>query len=54
MEKKTPELPELNKARAFDREEHIRRGMAAGLTREQAERHADEDLRGRRREDARF
>lgn len=31
----------------FDREEHIRRPMDAGLTREQAQKHADEDMRGR-------
>ncbi|MEA3201376.1 MAG: hypothetical protein QOE90_2804 [Thermoplasmata archaeon] len=41
------ELPELTKLRAYDRQEHIRRAMDAGMTREQAERHADEDLRER-------
>jgi hypothetical protein len=44
---KEPDFPELSKAREFDREEHIRRSMAAGMTRQQAERHADEDLRER-------
>ena len=41
------ELPELTKLRAYDRQEHIQRAMEAGMSREQAERHADEDLRDR-------
>lgn len=33
--------------REFDREQHIKRAMEAGLTRAQAEKHADFDMRGR-------
>jgi hypothetical protein len=42
-----PDLPELSKLRAFDREQHVKKGIEAGMTREEAERHADEDLRER-------
>lgn len=42
-----PEFPELTKRRAFDRQTHIERSLEAGLTREQAEKHADEDLEDR-------
>ena len=38
---------ELGKRREFDRQMHIQRGIEAGLSRQEAERHADEDLRGR-------
>ncbi|GEM_PF-5830418 len=44
---KDPEFPELTKLRDQDRQEHVRRAMAAGMSREEAERHADEDLRER-------
>lgn len=43
MEKKEPELKELRKIAAFDRQMHIQKGLEMGLTREQAEKHADED-----------
>ena len=43
-----PDFPTLTKLRALDREEHIARAMEMGLTREEAERHADEDLKERR------
>ncbi len=43
-EERAPDLPELKKARDFDREWHIRKGIEAGLSRAEAERHADEDL----------
>jgi hypothetical protein len=36
--------PNLAAERAFDRAEHIKRAMAAGMTRREAERHADEDM----------
>jgi hypothetical protein len=36
--------PNIAAERAMDREEHIRRAMANGLTRAQAEAHADEEL----------
>lgn len=42
-----PTFPELTKLRAYDREQHIKRAMEAGLSREEAERHADEDLASR-------
>lgn len=51
MPKKEPEFRELTKLRDYDRQEHIQRAMDAGMTREEAERHADEDMR--EREDAR-
>ena len=40
------QFPTLAAQRAWDRAEHIRRAMAAGMTREQAERHADQELAG--------
>ncbi len=36
----------MEAARAAEREEHIRRAMAGGLTREQAEKHARDDHEG--------
>lgn len=39
-----PEFPQLTAIHAFDRQQHIQRSMDAGMTREQAERHADEHL----------
>lgn len=47
LPRKEPDFPELERRRRFDREEHVKRGMAAGLSREEAEKHADEDLRDR-------
>ena len=35
---------ELEKIRAFDRQQHIQKAMEMGLTREEAERHADEEV----------
>lgn len=41
----TVERPsDLDAERAFDREEHVKRAMDAGLTRAQAEAHADDDM----------
>jgi hypothetical protein len=40
-------LPNLTKIRDLDRQQHVQAGLDAGLTREQAERHADEELRER-------
>jgi hypothetical protein len=42
-----PAFPELTKLRANDRQQHIQKALDAGMTREEAERHADEDLRER-------
>jgi len=41
------DLPNLTKMRDLDRQQHIQKGLEMGLTREQAERHADEELRER-------
>jgi len=38
--------PNLAAMEAWDREMHIRAAMAMGLTREQAERHVEEELAG--------
>ena len=42
-----PEFKELTKLRDFDRAMHIERSLEAGMTRAEAERHADEDLSDR-------
>lgn len=42
-----PEFPNLTAMAAFDRQQHIQRSIEAGLTREQAEKHADEHLHER-------
>ena len=36
--------PNLDRIREADREEHVRLGREAGLSRAQAERHADEEM----------
>lgn len=38
-----PEFPTLSRIRAYDRQQHIAAGLAMGLSREEAERHADEE-----------
>jgi len=48
--KKDPDFPQLTKLRAFDRQAHIERSLAAGLTREEAEAEADRDLAEREAE----
>lgn len=40
-----PEFPTLTKIRAFDRQQHIQRSLEAGLSREEAERHADQEMK---------
>lgn len=40
-----PEFPSLTALKDFDRQEHIQKSLEAGLTREQAEKHADEHER---------
>ena len=47
VDMKEPEFPQLTKLKAFDRQAHIERALAAGLTREQAEKHADEHVADR-------
>lgn len=44
METKEPDFPELTRMRAFNRQQHIQKALEMGMTREEAERHADEDL----------
>jgi hypothetical protein len=53
VETKEPEFPNLSKAREFDFELHVRRGIEAGLTPEQARRHALDELKEREREGGR-
>lgn len=43
---------QLDELRAFDRQQHIQKGLEAGLSREEAEHHADEDMKDRDREGA--
>lgn len=43
-EKAEPEFPQLTKIRAQDRKDHIERAIAMGMSREEAERHAEHDL----------
>lgn len=38
------EFPNLAAMKAFDRQQHIQKAIEAGLTREEAERHADEEM----------
>lgn len=47
VKKEEPEFPELTKLRAYDRMQHIQRSIDAGLSREEAEAHADHDLKDR-------
>ncbi|HVL49867.1 MAG TPA: hypothetical protein VM889_15025 [Candidatus Thermoplasmatota archaeon] len=41
------EESEIERLRRMDREAHVRKAMEAGLSREAAERHADEELADR-------
>ena len=47
MEKKEPDFPNLTAMQAQDRQFHIERAMEMGMSREEAERHADHDLADR-------
>lgn len=38
-------FPNLAAERDWDREQHIKQAMQAGMTRRQAEKHADDELR---------
>ncbi|HUR25799.1 MAG TPA: hypothetical protein VM327_07290 [Candidatus Thermoplasmatota archaeon] len=38
-------FPNLAAERDWDRDQHIKQAMKAGMTRKQAERHADDELR---------
>lgn len=46
-----PEFPELMRTRAQDRQHHVARAIEQGMSREEAERHADDHLDERRRDD---
>lgn len=43
LPRKEPDFPELRQAEAFNQEAHVERAIEAGLTPEQAIRHAKED-----------
>lgn len=47
VDTKEPEFPELTRLRAFDRQMHIQKSIEMGMSREEAERHADHDLEDR-------
>lgn len=47
VKKDEPEFPELTKMKAFDRQQHIQKSIEAGLSREEAEEHAEHDLKDR-------
>lgn len=49
VETEEPEFRELTKLRAFDRQQHIQKSLEAGLPREKAEAHAEDDLQERER-----
>lgn len=44
-ETKEPDFPNLTAMEAQNKEHHVERGLDAGLTREQAERHAEDDAK---------
>lgn len=43
-EMREPDFPEISRMRATDRQLHIQKLLEAGLSREEAERHADEHM----------
>lgn len=45
VETKDPDFPNLSSIEAQNREHHVERALAAGLTKEQAERHAEDDAK---------
>jgi hypothetical protein len=47
VETKEPEFRELTRLRAFDRQMHIQKSIEMGMSREEAERHAEHDLEDR-------
>lgn len=47
VEMKEPDFPELTKMQAFDRRMHIEKSIEMGMSREEAEAHADDDMSGR-------
>lgn len=47
VETKEPRFPELTRLKAFDRQMHIQKSIEMGMSREEAERHAEHDLEDR-------
>lgn len=45
VEKSEPTLPNLTAIRAYDRQQHIQKSLEAGLSRDEAERHADDEMK---------
>lgn len=45
VDTREPELREIQRLRTFDRQQHVQKSIEAGLSREEAERHADEHAR---------
>ncbi|HWG92465.1 MAG TPA: hypothetical protein VNZ52_16590 [Candidatus Thermoplasmatota archaeon] len=43
---KDPDFPELRARVKFDFEQHVRKAMENGMSREEAEKHALEDMKG--------
>ena len=52
VEMKEPDFPELTRIKAFDRQMHIQKSLEMGMSREEAERHAEHDLKDRDKDDA--
>lgn len=50
--KRDPEFREITRMQDFDRQQHIQKSIEMGMSREEAERHADEHLRERSGEGA--
>ena len=47
VETREPEFPELTRIKAFNRQMHIQKSLEMGMSREEAERHAEHDLEDR-------
>lgn len=47
VDTKEPDFPELTRLKAFDRQMHIQKSLEMGMSREEAERHAEHDLEDR-------
>jgi hypothetical protein len=47
MDTSEPTFPNITRRKAFDRQQHIQKSLEMGMTREEAEKHADADLADR-------
>lgn len=47
VETREPDFPQLTRIKAFDRQMHIQKSIEMGMSREEAERHAEHDLEDR-------